>query len=228
MSTTVTPLTPSQVNFAQTSQWIEIIHQYLKDLRVAIPAIVQSFNAEEQTVTAQIAIKETVRTQTGPQDMAIGILTDLPVVLPRSGGFCVTLPLQQGDECLLVFGDMCIDSWWQSGGIQSQFERRRHDLSDAFCIPILGSQPRVLSNYSTESLQVRSDDGTVILDVAESGITMTAPAITINATGDVKILGEQVLITSSANDTAIDNKVFLGHIHSGVETGGSDTGPVVA
>jgi len=234
MSTSVPQLTPDQLNYAETSQWKEILSQALPDLRVAIPAIIQSFDPVSQTCTVQIALREVVRTQTGPQNIAIQPINKVPVSLPRAGGLSLTLPLKAGDEGMLIFCDMCIDLWWSRGGIQNQFERRRHDLSDAIFIPGPWSQPRVLSNYSTNSAQLRTDDDTVILDVAEAGITLTAPKVSINTTGDVDITaqgnvniqGQQVVIESMSDDTTIDGSDYLDHKHSGVQSGSSDTGPV--
>ncbi|MGC8050122.1 Gp138 family membrane-puncturing spike protein, partial [Salmonella enterica] len=77
----------------------------------------------------------------------------------------MTFPVAQGDECLVVFASRCIDSWWQSGGIQEQAELRMHDLSDGFAILGFRSQPRALSNISTTSAQLRSDDGATFIDL---------------------------------------------------------------
>jgi len=218
-------LTPSQLNYAETAQWKEILNQAISDLRVSIPAIVQSFDASTQTVSVQIAIREVVRTPSGPQNIAISPIYNVPVMFPSAGGFSLTLPLEKGDEGLLVFCDMCIDLWWARGGIQNQFERRRHDVSDCGFYPGGRSQPRVLPSYSSDSAQLRSDDGTVIVDVAEAGITLTAPKVTINSSGDVDISATgNVNISGTA---IIEGKSFLTHLHTGVTTGSSDTGPVL-
>jgi hypothetical protein len=227
-------LTPSQLQYAETAQWKEFLRQELAYLRVSIPAIVQSFDPVTQTAAVQIAIREVVRTPKGPQDTEIAPIYNVPVCLPRAGGFSLTLPLKAGDEGMLIFCDMCIDLWWARGGVQNQFERRRHDLSDCGFYPMGWSQPRVLSNYSTNSAQLRSDDNTVIVDVAAAAITLTAPKVSINSSGDVDITasgkvniqGEQIVAASSSNDTKIDGKVFLSHQHTQVQTGTGDTGPV--
>jgi hypothetical protein len=232
-------LTPAQLTAALTAQWKEIIRQALIDLRVAAPAVVTQFNSN-QTVNVQIEISELVRLPDGPQWTAIPPIYNVPIILPRAGGFSLTLPLKAGDEGLLVFCDSCIDLWWQQGGVQPpagaplkqpQFERRRHDLSDCGFIPGPWNQTRVLSNYSTDSAQLRSDDGTVIVDVAEAGITLTAPKVTINTSGDIDLTASGNVNISGTNvsiasDTTIDGKTFLTHTHTGVQSGGSDTGPV--
>lgn len=232
---TITPLTPSVLQSSPVSQWETLINQKLADLRVAMPGIIQSFDPVTQTATVQPAVTEVVRFAAGPQALQMPILSLVPVILPRAGSWAITLPLAEGDECIVIFADMCIDAWWQNGGVQNQIERRRHDLTDCFCIPGPWSQPRVLSNYSTASAQVRSDDGTVVIDFAESGVTMTAPKVQINSTGDIDLTASgkinlsaaQVIAASTDNNTKVDGRIFLNHVHTGVSSGTSDSGPVL-
>jgi len=209
-------------------------------LRTAIPAYVVSFDPVAQTVTVQIAIKEIVLkpppstratpspgvTQNIPTDESIDKLEDVPIMMMRVPGWSLTFPIVEGTECLLIFSDMCIDGWWQNGGLQPQADRRRHDLSDAMALFGPWSQPNNIPNYSTSSVQLRSDDLTVVVDLSPSKISITAPAIDLVSTGDIDIHGKKVTITSDDDNTTIDGKVFLLHTHSGVATGGSDSGPV--
>lgn len=150
-------------------------------LRVAIPGIVQSFNATEQTVTVQPTIRERIR-QPDLTDsfVPLPLLVDVPIVFPRAGGFSLTMPINKGDECLVVFLDNCMDSWWQSGGIQNQAEKRRHDLSDGVAILGMWSQPRVVSNYSTTSTQLRADDGNTYIDLKPGTINLVATNVQKN------------------------------------------------
>lgn len=216
-------LTPEQLNYAITAQWKRILRQSLDDLRVSIPAIVQSFDATHQTVTVQIAIREIVQGTQGPENIAIAPITKVPVMFPSGGGFSLTFPLQAGDEGLLIFCDACIELWLARGGVQDQLERVRHALADCGFYPGGRSQPRVLSNYSTGSAQLRSDDGTKIIDVGNNNaISLTAPAINITATNGIV----NIASSGGANNTKIDGKVFLTHLHIGVTSGNSNTGPV--
>ena len=193
-----TYLTPSIRAAAQTDQWREAIRQAGCDMRVAIPGIIQTFDAVHQTAVVQVALREKIANPYagGTQDLAIQPLQDVPVVLPRGGGYALTLPLKAGDECLLVFADMCIDTWWQSGGVQNQFEKRRHDLSDAFCIPGPWNQTRNLSAYDTTAAQFRSDDGTSYVAVNSDGVKaqgintveVIAPSVTVKDSGVAQAL----------------------------------------
>jgi hypothetical protein len=199
-------LTPAERFKVGSEQWDE--WPLLCRLRVAAPGIVQSFDATKQTVTVQLAVRENVVQNAVVTPVAIDILQDIPIFMPRAGGFLLTLPVKQGDECLVIFGDNCIDAWWQSGGIQNQVERRRHDLSDGFAIIGPWSQPRVVSNYSTTSAQLRSEDGNTMVEIAPSGVV------------NVKCATANVNATSQANITAptIDlngNVVISGNLSVG-------------
>jgi hypothetical protein len=224
-STQLTPLTPSQINAAQSEQWKAALRQAVVDLRVAVPGIIQSFDAVGQTATVQIAIREQVRTNSGPDDVTVAPIYKVPVVLPRAGGFSLTLPMKAGDECLLVFADASFDLWWQRGGVQNQFEIRRHDVTDCFCIPGPWNQQRLLSNYSTTSAQLRSDDGTVIIDVAETGITVTAPKVIVNSSGSLGLFGLPISITElpvyANNALAVAGGLLPGNLYQNGSGGAS-------
>lgn len=160
-------------------------------LRVAIPGIVQYFDPGTQTVTVQPSIREKVVIDSGESTMMeIPMLLDVPVVFPKAGGFSITFPINKGDECLVVFADMCIDAWWQSGGVQNQLEVRRHDLSDGFAIIGVSSVPNAIKTYSSDSLQIRNDSGDTFIEIAEGKISVTAD--TINLMGDVSVNGRSL------------------------------------
>jgi len=151
------------------------------DLRVSIPGIVQSFDPIEQTVTVQPAIRERIVDGEGTVNMVnLPLLLDVPVVLLRAGGFVLTMPVVPGDECLVIFSDSCIDSWWSQGGVQVQAEKRRHDLSDGFAIMGTWSQPRRIVNYSTNSSQLRSEEGTSLIDIKQDEIDIVSNVVKIN------------------------------------------------
>ena len=226
-------LSPSQLVNSQIAQWKQAIRQALTEARVAIPGILTSdIDPTAQTVSVQIAIQEQVKTQQGAKWMTIAPVDNVPVVLPRGGGWSFTLPLKKGDEGLLVFCDTCFDFWWQNGGVQNTIGNHRHEHWDCGFVPGMWSQPNRLSSYSTTSAQLRSDDGTVVVDLAAAAVSITAPKLVVSTTGDldltasgnVNITGAQVNI---GNATKIDGKAFLTHQHTGVTTGGGDTGGVL-
>lgn len=168
-------------------------------LWTAVPGIVTESDLARQVLTVQPAIQARVTLPGGAVRLAtLPLLLDVPVCWPRAGGFAVTLPVAPGDEVLVVFASRCIDSWWQSGGVQAPAEYRMHDLSDGFAILAPTSQPRVLADVNPEALELRNDSGTVKLALSNDGIAITG-------------------------QLTIDGIVFQTHTHGGVEPGPAST-----
>ena len=129
----------------------------MNSIRVAIPAAIVDVNYSEMTCSCQPLIRENIIDADGNKKaIDLPILVDVPIVYPGSSYFQITFPLAKGDEGLVIFADMCIDAWWQSGGTQNQFEERRHDLSDGFFIPAMMSQVKKPTTYSTTNMIIRS------------------------------------------------------------------------
>lgn len=191
-----------------------------EQLRVAMPGIIQSFDPDAVTAVVQPAIRYIERDNDGNKSTKdYPLLVDVPVVFPRGGGCTLTFPVKAGDECLVIFADRCIDFWWQSGGIQEPVDGRMHDLSDAFCIVGPQSQAKKIGGISTTAAQLRTDDGSAIIELAAGGaVTITSPQITIN--GPLQVNGE---ITSTGDQLA-GGISQIGHTHGGVEPGGGSTG----
>lgn len=152
-----------------------------------MPGIVDSYDPVRQTVSVQPAIKGIITGQDGtPALVNMPLLVDVPVMFVRAGGFAITHPINQGDECLVSFAARCIDSWWQSGGVQAPLEARMHDLSDGFAFFAPTSQPKKLADVQTDGLELRTEDRAVF-------IKLTADKILINGniehTGNTKHTG---------------------------------------
>jgi hypothetical protein len=212
MSTPSAPfLSPLQLIRAQSTQWRQIVKQALTDARVASPAIATSdMDPATQTVSVQIAIQEKSQGPTGLiTDETIIPIKMVPVAIPRAGGFAVTLPVKQGDEGLLIFCDACFDLWWQSGGVQKQNEVRRHHVHDCGFFPGMCSQPNVLADYSTDSLQVRSEDGSVVVDVSDDGVVTTVGSTKLAVSNDeVQATASSVVAANGGTAQALVTDAF--------------------
>lgn len=159
-----------------------LIDRVSSQLRVSIPGIIQEFDPATQTATVQVALREHVRQETLEYAWTeIPLLLDVPVIFPRGGGYVLTFPVKKGDECLVVFSDMCIDAWFSNGGVQNQIEKRRHDLSDAIAILGLWSQPRRYEKYSTKHVELRNDDRSAFIRIKDDkSVDIVSPTIRIN------------------------------------------------
>lgn len=189
-------------------------------LRVSLPGIVQSFDPVTCTCTVQPAIAgQGIDAKGQVQSAPLPLLTDVPVIFPRGGGCTITFPVKAGDECLVIFSDRCIDFWWQNGGVQEPVDPRQHDLSDAFAIVGPQSQAQKISGISTTSVQVRTDDGSSFIELMQGGnVNITTPLLTVN--GNLQVNGT----VTSTGDQVAKGISQTGHVHSGVQSGSSQTG----
>ncbi|MBS9442299.1 phage baseplate assembly protein V [Photorhabdus heterorhabditis] len=231
-----------------------INHSLSSQLRVAIPGIIQSFNADAVTCVVQPAIKSGIADAEGKTtSVSLPLLVDVPVIFPRGGGVTLTFPVKAGDECLVVFADRCIDFWWQSGGVQEPADDRQHSLSDAFAIIGPQSQQRKIAGISTHTAQLRSDDGAayIELDPNSHNVTVITPAKLIaTANGGTEITSPDIILNGNvtingnlsqgmgagggtatmqgpvtvSNDVTAAGISLKNHVHSGVQSGGSKTG----
>ena len=198
----------------------QLAQAIMSAMRVSIPGIIQSFDPDAVTAVVQPAIKGAEQDESGAEvSVNLPLLVDVPVVFPRGGGCTLTFPVKEGDECLVIFADRCIDFWWQSGGIQEPVDGRMHDLSDAFCIVGPQSQAKKISDISTSAVELRSDDGSAKLSLnpVSGEISGTAP-------GGFNLNGLQIL--SDGRLQLVDGSIVDKHTHGGVEPGGSSTAPL--
>ena len=92
--------------------------EIFSSLHCALPGIVVSFDTERQTAEVQPAVKL--------GSMNYPVLSDVPVFMP------VPFEVNPGDPCLVVFADVNIDAWFESGEPQEPKSARKHSLSDGF------------------------------------------------------------------------------------------------
>ena len=202
------------------------------NLRVAIPGIIKAFDAATQTVKVQPAIREIIYDGVGtPNHVQLPELLDVPIIMPHAGDYAITLPIQPGDECLVIYADMCIDGWWQSGDVQNQVEMRRHDLSDGFAILGPWSQVKRLANYDPNKLHLYNIKTGTGIEVDSQGIKVTG---NVEITGNILTHGNSELKGSSLiqGDSELKGAVLgklvakgvdlVTHTHAGVhgQTGG--------
>jgi len=177
------------------------LRQQAAALHVSLPARIEQYDHAEQRANVLPLIK---REYADGLIESIPVVSDVPVVWPRSGGAQMTMPVKRGDTVLLVFADRSIDNWLAQGGEIEPDDRRQHDISDAVAIPGLvsfadwGGDPEpsennddVLLRYAGSKVRIKPN-GDVEVE-GSANIKMTAPGdIDITAGGDVNIQGSTV------------------------------------
>ena len=156
-----TPDTPS------TRELISGLVDYaLADVHVAIPAIVETYDATRQAVSVQPAIRRAYDDEEGTRTVEqLPIITDVPVIFPGAAGYRMTMPIAQGDTVMLLFSEASMERWLTVAGRQGEgdpVDDRRFDLSDAVAIPGLRTFTDALSDAPTDRMSLGYDGGATV------------------------------------------------------------------
>lgn len=142
------------------------------------------------------------------------------VTVPTSQSKYIREPYQVGDLGVVFPADVSIAG---VSGLVSQQGVGLAGLVQPANLSALMFFPAANKDYSTEdpnAVTLRGPNGAVIKDVTNaSSIVLTPTGITMTCGGHTIVINSTGVI--------IDGKVFLTHEHSGVMSGGDDTGPVV-
>lgn len=123
-----------------------------------------------------------------------------------------TFPLTPGMECVLLFNDRELESWFINGGNNPQSYPRMHDLTDCIAIAGIRSLPQMIQ-ILTDCLHLFY--GSSDLQLKTSQADLNSP--TINLTGDtINITGNLI----------INGQPYTAHTHSNGNNG-SPTGGVI-
>jgi hypothetical protein len=121
------------------------------------------------------------------------LLVDCPVIVMQGGGAFIDFPIKKGDYCLIFFNDRNIDDWWLSGNVKEPKTKRKHNLSDGFCLVGINTKNSALALDGTK-LRLEFDGNTIELgptgidinDKNGNNITMGVASITMN--GNLEVL----------------------------------------
>lgn len=142
----------------------DTIESKLLDLHTAMPGYVEKFDAEKQMCDVQPALK---RHFANGKVEPLPVVTNVPVVYPRSAQFSMTWPLVVGDPVLLIFSERSIDRWSAQGGVVDPNDTRKHSLSDAFCIPGGSPSTNPISGVSKDHVRLQYDQA--MIEIQKSG-----------------------------------------------------------
>lgn len=188
-----------QINFSDLIQ--KYIDGSLAGLHVASPGRVESYDAASCKANVQPCIKKKLRSG---EVIEPPVITNVPVVWPRTATSSIFMPISAGDYVLLIFCERSIDAWLSLGGVVDPEDYRKFDMSDAVALPGLfpfGQGKTVVSDH----LQIRNGSAT----------------ITVKSNGDIEIGGGVV--------TKLVNEAFqtLYNAHTHPVSGGATLAPTV-
>lgn len=165
-----------------------------------------------------------------------GVLRGLPYFRMQGGGNAIILDPVVGDIGFAIFADQDISSFKANKGAANPGSLRKWDMSDGiYCGGILNGTPQRYVQFASDGSVAISANGASIVIDPSGNITLTPAGVVnignVNFTGTVSGIGGTINLGSTALTTTgsitSNGKVLATHVHSGVQTGGGDTGPPV-
>lgn len=131
--------------------------EIFSDLRVCLPGAISGINLVNGTVSVDLGVMQKVAQQNFPggRDFFYPQLTNCPVFNIQGGGVGAVMPIKIGDECLVVFSDRAVNSWFLTGQPTPLPSLRMHNITDGFVLIGLNSLAQPLKT----SLSVVGEGG---------------------------------------------------------------------
>ena len=180
-------------------------------MRVAIPGIVDSYDHVTQKAKIKVDIQELFE---DGSSLEAPLITNVPVIMPASGGAFFSMPVKQGDYCLLIVCDRDISTWLLGGSNKKPSTYRRNSLTDT--VAIMGLRPftktaNIPNNtdvtifYSGSTFSIGSDgsvniNGSSNINIhSKHNINIHSNKISVKSKGNVDIDCVDATINASGN-----------------------------
>lgn len=111
----------------------------------ALGTIQKFTSTAQQTVEVSINYKQTIN----GKSVDYPVLVDCPLIILGGGLASLTFPIAKGDQCLLLFNDRDIDTWFAGTNNSELASNRLHSLTDAIAIIGPRSMANALVSYDT-------------------------------------------------------------------------------
>ena len=146
----------------------------LANLHTALPGRVEAYDPQTRLAKVKPLLRRMYEGESQAVDLPV--ISNVPVLHPRTANAQVSLPVAAGDCVLLIFCERSIDRWLELGGTVDPQDAAMHSLNEAIAIPGLypKGQPLAL-NGSEGSLEV--GNGSSFIEIERDG------AVSIRAAG---------------------------------------------
>lgn len=219
-------------------------------IRTAYPGRIVSFDPVKQVARVQIARERFVdNLETNYIKQTSPILVDVPVQFPQGGGYSLTFPVAQGDDCLVMFAERGYSKWLYEGameigtfsnGVPRADFYRKYDVNDSFALVGFNPIPKAIPNFQAGSTELRNAARTQrvtlipggLMEVrTESVMDIVAPTVKIKGNvdieGDVTITGTLTAqgIIKSMTDVLAKVISLFSHVHISAPPGDPTSTP---
>lgn len=228
--------------------FLEVLEELKTDILLSINCVklgtIEEFDPTTQTATVKISYKRILWTDyDGNQQLGdYPVLINVPCfVYTGNTESYISMPINKGDTCLVLFNDRDIDNWFFNGDDLPPNAERYHDIADGLCIVGWRNMNNKIEDYLADGIRIKFNTNTDI-KIKDQLINILSGLIKIKSdieiTGNISILGNMVIngnLTVQGNITVsgsviASGDVFAGgislksHVHGGVQPGSGTTG----
>lgn len=222
-----------------------------KKIRTSYPGKIVSFDPVKQVARVKVAREryvDNLEAMYVKEDSPI--LVDVPVHFPQGGGYSLTFPIAEGDNCLVMFAERGYSHWLYkalmeigtfSSGVPKADFYRKFDVNDSFALVGYNPIPNAIPNFQAASVELRSADRSQRITLIPGGLievrtpsTVDVVAPTVNITGNVNITGDVTIsgkldvqgIIKSLADVIAKTISLFGHKHTSAAPGSPTSTPI--
>lgn len=134
-----------------------IIVNYMSNINTCLPATIETYDPATKKASVKPLLKRTLN----GQEIDTPVIENVPIIFPCTATAVVSLPINTGDGCLLVFSQRSIDDWLSKGGNIAPTDPRLFDLSDAIAIPGLFNFKDSGRTITGENVEIYNDNGKI-------------------------------------------------------------------
>jgi Phage protein Gp138 N-terminal domain len=123
---------------------------------------IQSFDKTKQTASATINYKKTFFSPNPVSGVLEAVLVDYPVLIDApviflgGGTSSLTFPLVPGDDCVILFNDRDIDTWYQGANNAAVATPRLHSFADGLILVGIRAQGNVIADFDGSRVVLRN------------------------------------------------------------------------
>ena len=171
----------------------DVLAQLKRDTQSSLNAvqigIIESFDATNQTATLRMAIKQVESIE--PDGTRLlkehPLVLECPVMTLFGGDSFISMPIEAGDSCIVLFNDREIDNWLYKGGVLAPSSGRIHNITDAIAIVGIRNFQESITDFLTDGIRI-SYAATSRMDLSQDAIDSIAALFT--HTGDMTVTGD--------------------------------------
>lgn len=113
------------------------------------------------------------------------LLSGVPVSFISGANFSIQVPIQEGDDCIVLFCDGDLDNWVDGKGYKPAFSQDIHGLNGAIALLGIKNILTKIDNYITNGVRIKYKD--TELEVGESGVSVKGD---LSVSGDIVATGK--------------------------------------